>query len=273
MYFRLMSFSTSGRGGLHIETTGSGPSLVLLHANGGDHRDFEAVIAPLVDSGWRVTTVDWPGHGQSRRQDPETAVGFGRLLPHVLDELGGSHVLLGNSVGGFAALHTAAHRPDLVAGLALVSPGGFTPRWIGTTMACRLIGSAPMAARAYRVLPRLYLRDRNSTVTAVIARARQASRSTERAQVYGNLWRSFTDPDHDARELAAAVRCPTLLAWGTHDPVLPWLLDGRRARAALPEAELVTFGGAGHQPFIERPSEFLDATAPFLARLRATALT
>ena len=267
-----MSSSPPTRGGLHIETAGSGPSLVLLHANGGDHRDFEAIAAPLADAGWRVTTIDWPGHGQSPRQGPETAVGFGRLLPQVLDELGGSHVLLSNSVGGFAALHAAAHRPDLVAGLVLVSPGGFTPRWIGTTLACRAIGSAPVAARAYRVLPRLYLRDRNAGVTAVIARAREASRSAERAQVYGNLWRSFTDPDHDARELTKAVRCPTLLAWGTRDPVLPWRIDGRRARAVLPNADVVTFTGAGHQPFIERPSEFLDATAPFLARLRATAL-
>lgn len=272
MYLCFMSSTPSTRGRLRIETTGNGPSLVLLHANGGDHRDFDAVVAPLADSGWRVTTVDWPGHGQSPRQEPETAVGFGRLLPHVLDELGGSHVLMGNSVGGFAALHAAAHRPDLVAGLVLVSPGGFTPRWFGTTLACRAIGSAPVVARAYRVLPRLYLRDRNPTVTAVIARAGEASQSAERAQVYGNLWRSFTDPDHDARELADAVRCPVLLAWGTRDPVLPWQIDGRRALAAMPDAEVVTFPGAGHQPFVERPGEFLDGTAPFLARIRSAAL-
>ena len=273
MYLHFMSSFPLTRGGLHIETNGNGPSLVLLHANGGDHRDFDAVVAPLVDSGWRVTTVDWPGHGQSPRQDPETAVAFGRLLPQVLDELGGSHVLLGNSVGGFTALHAAAHRPDLVTGLVLVSPGGFTPRWLGTTLACRAIGSAALAARAYRVLPRLYLRDRNAGVAATIARAQEASQSAERAQVYGNLWRSFTDADHDARMLTATVRCPTLLAWGTHDPILPWPVDGRRARAALPDAEIVTFAGAGHQPFSERPIEFLERTAPFLVRLRTAAHT
>lgn len=253
---------------MYIESIGAGPSLVLLHANGGDRRDFGAIARPLAEAGWRVTTVDFPGHGNSPVREPETAVGFGEQLPEVLDALGGSHVLLGNSVGGFAALHTAAHRPDLVAGLALVSPGGFTPHWFGTTLACRLIGSGPLAARAYRTLPRLYLRDRNPGVSAAIARAAEASRSPERARVYGSVWRSFTDPAHDARQMAATVHCPILLAWGTQDPVLPWHLDGRRARAALPEAEVVTFPGAGHQPFIERPAEFLDRTAPFLARLR-----
>ena len=255
-------------GALNVHSTGSGPSLVLLHANGGDHRDFGAIVAGLADSGWRVTTVDWPGHGLSHRREPETAVGFGRLLPDVLEEIGGAHVLLGNSVGGFAALHAAAHRPDLVSGLVLVSPGGFTPQWFGTTLTCRLIGSKSVAPHAYRRLPRLYLRDRNPDVAAAIARAEEASGSPERTRVYAGIWRSFTDPDHDARPLAAAVRCPTLLAWGTRDPILPWHLDGRRARAALTGAETVTFAGAGHQPFIERPGEFLDRVSPFLLRLR-----
>lgn len=253
---------------LHTESRGSGPSLVLLHANGGDHRDFAAVVPALTESGWRVTTLDWPGHGQTHRSEPETAVGFGELLAQTLDDLGGEHVVLGNSVGGFAALHAAAHRPERVAGVVLVSPGGFSPRWIGTSLACRAFGSRRLAPTIYRNLPRLYLRDRNANVTAAIGRAEEASHSPDRIEVYASLWRSFTDPRHDARQLAAAVRCPTLLAWGTHDPVLPWQLDGRRARAALPHAQTITFRGAGHQPFIERPDEFLAGTAPFLAGLR-----
>jgi len=244
---------------------------VLLHANGGDHRDFDAVAPGLAQSGWRVTTLDWPGHGQSPRSEPETAVGLGEVLVRTLDSLGGRHVLLGNSVGGFAAIYAAAHRPDSIAGLALVSPGGFTRHWIGATLACRAIGSQRVAPAAYRHLPRLYLRDRNSGVAAAIERAAQASRSPERAEVYASLWRSFTEPGHDARPLATAVRCPTLLAWGTRDPILPWQLDGRRARTSLPGAQIVTFAGAGHQPFVERPSEFLQRVTPFLAGVRTAA--
>ncbi|MEX0581762.1 MAG: alpha/beta hydrolase [Mycobacterium sp.] len=253
---------------IYTETVGDGPSLLLLHANGGDLRDFGAIAPRLVESGWRVTSLDWPGHGRSPRSAPETAVGSGDRLIDVLEGLGGRHVLLGNSVGGFAALRAAAHAPDLVGGLVLVSPGGFTPRWLGTTLACHLIGSAAVAPRAYRTLPRLYLRDRNPGVTAAIARAVDASHSAESVSVFANIWRSFADPEHDARPLAAAVQCPVLLCWGTRDPILPWRIDGRRARAALPEAEIVTFDGAGHQPFIERPGEFLDRTASFMSRLR-----
>lgn len=255
--------------GLHLQTLGEGPSLVLLHANGGDHRDFEAVAPRLAESGWRVNALDWPGHGRSPRSGAATAVGFGDRLIDVLAELGGRHVLLGNSVGGFAALRAAAHAPDLVSGLVLVSPGGFTPHWTGSTLACRVIGSQAVAPRAYRTLPRLYLRDRNPGVAAALARAREASRNPGSAAVFASVWRSFADTEHDARPLAAGVCCPVLLAWGTRDPILPWRIDGRRARAALPDAEIVTFDGAGHQPFIERPDEFVSRTTPFLKRLHA----
>lgn len=253
--------------GIYTQTLGTGPSLVLLHANGGDHRDFEAIAPRLAGSGWRVSALDWPGHGRSPRSGPETAVGFGDRLIDVLEELGGRHVLLGNSVGGFAALRAAAHAPDLVSGLVLVSPGGFTPHWPGMALACRVIGSAAVAPRAYRGLPRLYLRARNPGVTAAITRAEEASRSAARVAVFASVWRSFADPEHDARPLAAGVCCPVLLAWGTRDPILPWRIDGRRARAALTDAEVVTFDGAGHQPFLERPEEFLDRTGSFLTRL------
>lgn len=253
---------------VYQETVGAGPSLVLLHANGGDRRDFAAIVPPLAESGWRVTVLDWPGHGRSPRTGLATAVGFGTLLVDVLEGMGGRHVLLGNSVGGFAALHAAAQAPDLVGGLVLVSPGGFTPRWPGMTAVCRAIGSPVVAPRAYRALPRLYLRARNPGVSAAIARAEEASRSAEGTEVFASLWRSFADPDYDARPLADGVCCPVLLAWGTRDPILPWRIDGRRARAALTDAEIVTFDGAGHQPFIERPEEFLDRTASFLSRLR-----
>lgn len=255
--------------GIHLQIVGTGPSLVLLHANGGDHRDFSAIVPHLVRAGWQVTTLDWPGHGDSPRSGAESAVGFGDRLVDVLDELGGRHVLLGNSVGGFAALRAAAHAPDLVGGLVLVSPGGFTPRWPLTTLACRVMGSTAIAPRAYRMLPHLYLRTRNPAATAAIARAEVASRSPGNVEVYARVWRSFADPEHDGIALAAGVRCPVLLAWGTRDPILPWRIDGRRARGALPDAEVATFVGTGHQPFIEQPEEFLTRTAPFLAQLRA----
>ena len=59
---------------------------------------------------------------------------------------------------------------------------------------------------------------------------------------------------HDGRTLAAGVRCPILLAWGRTIRSCPGTsTGGAPAERFLPQAQTVTFPGAGHQPFIERP--------------------
>ncbi|NDD29440.1 MAG: alpha/beta fold hydrolase [Proteobacteria bacterium] len=249
--------------GVAVHVSGEGPGVVLLHANGGDHRDFDAVVAALSRSS-TVYALDWPGHGDSPATESPTACGFAALLPRVLESLGpGPFALVGNSVGGFAAIRTAVERPDLVRRLVLVNPGGFTPRSPFSIGVCRLFGSERVAPTVMRLLPRLYLRHSSEAVEAVRARAVEASRVPARVRAYASMWRSFTDLLHDARRDIDAMTAPTLLIWGTHDRVLPWLIDGRRAARALPHATVVTLA-CGHQAFVEMPHEFLAAATPFL---------
>jgi pimeloyl-ACP methyl ester carboxylesterase len=170
---------------------------------------------------------------------------------------------MGNSVGGFAALRTAITRPDLVSQLVLVDPGGFTPRSPLSLAVCRVIGSERIAPMAMRQLPRLYLRKSNSYVKSARARAVAASREPSRVSTFASMWRSFADPKHDGRAGAESLAVPTLLIWGTRDPVLPWLIDGRRATKALPRATVVTLP-CGHQPYLEMPEEFIAALDAFL---------
>ncbi|MBU6244368.1 MAG: alpha/beta hydrolase [Actinomycetales bacterium] len=249
--------------GVAVHSAGQGLGIVLLHANGGDHRDFAAVIPELARTS-RVHAIDWPGHGQSQPMDDATALGFADLLPGVLEALGpGPFALVGNSVGGFAALRTAIARPDLVNRLVLVNPGGFTPRTPVSVAACRFIGSPGLAPMAMRRLPRLYLRRRTPQVRAAQERAVEASRSGLQARAFASLWRSFADPGHDARRGIEALTVPTLLIWGTRDPVLPWAVDGRRAARALSGSRVVTLP-CGHQAFLETPAEFLREVRAFL---------
>lgn len=249
--------------GVAVHTSGAGPALVLLHANGGDADDFAAIRDRLAQS-HTIHALDWPGWGASDPDPSPSALGYAAVLPRVLDQLpGGPFALLGNSVGGFAAIHAAAARPDLVSALVLVDPGGFTPRWLGTLLACRAIANHRLAAAMMRVLPRLYLRRSTPAVQAIRAHAVALSHEPQRVRAFSAIWRSFTDRDHQARDAAARVTAPTLLVWGRRDPVLPWAIDGRRARRALPHAHVVTLP-CGHQAFAELPDEFLAAAEPFL---------
>jgi hypothetical protein len=254
--------------GAAVHSIGDGPPIVLLHANGGDASDF-AAIRDVLAARHTVHAIDWPGWGAAEAEDEPTALGYAALLPRILDALGGGpFTLLGNSVGGFAAIRTAAARPDLVRALILVDPGGFTARWPGSVLACRVIGSARLAPTMMRLLPRLYLRRDTAPVRAIRAHAVAMSHEPARVAAFASIWRSFADRDHDARDAAARIAAPTLLVWGRRDPVLPIATDGRRARRALPQAEFVALP-CGHQAFAEMPDEFLDAVGPFLERIGA----
>lgn len=254
--------------GFAVHTKGSGPGLVLLHANGGDHRDFDSVVEQF-SANWTVHAIDWPGHGESTSAIDRTACSFADSLPRILSQLeAGPFILVGNSVGGFAGVKTAAASPDLVRALILISPGGFTPKWPGAWLACRLIGSRIFGPLAMRWLPKLYLRIPTPHVKAIRERAISASRSPEAAATFESMWRSFNDPEHDARVAAKKVGVPVMLAWGRKDPVLPWRVDGRRARKAFTSPTVTTFS-CGHQPYAEMPEEFMGAVTPFLNSLDA----
>ncbi len=252
-------------GDVAVHVIGSGPPVVLLHPNGGSHRDFDAIIDVLAER-TRVHAIDWPGHGASGPATDPGACTFADALPAILEALDiGPCTLIGSSVGGFAAIRTAARRPDLVKDVVLIDPGGFTPRTPLLFLACGLFGSRAVAPSAMRLLPRISLRRRTPTVQRIRAAAAASSRDPENVRVFAGVWRSFTEREHDARSDAARIRVPVLLVWGTRDPILPWAIDGRRARRALPAARVVRLP-CGHQAFAEMPAEFLAVLWEFLDR-------
>jgi pimeloyl-ACP methyl ester carboxylesterase len=88
---------------------GDGPLLLLWHGAGVDATIWEAMIPHL--SSFRVVAQDLPGHGRSLipRLSVGDAIADGDA---VVADLGlGEPILVGLSLGGWAALHYAATRP------------------------------------------------------------------------------------------------------------------------------------------------------------------
>lgn len=248
------------------------PALLLLHANPGDGRDFDAVLPALADR-HRTFVLDWPGYGESTAPDPGrvTPGGLVRAAEAVLDELAAGQgvrriALLGNSVGGYVACRLARGRhAGAVTALVLSGPAGFTRHNALTRWFCRDVMGRPDRARRVVVpLARAYLGSlRTPSARATYERARLLPGQPERLLVHCAVWRGLVAPEFGLGE-PVALDVPVLLLWGSRDPVVPAALDGRRARRALPAHTSAVRLPTAHEPYNERPDLFLRHTLPFL---------
>ena len=102
---------------LHVEVTGSGAPLVMLHG-WGMHGGVWTDTARELAADFQVHNVDLPGHGASPALDAFT-------LDTVVGQLATTFerpvILCGWSLGGIIAQHWAAHEPEKVRRLILVS--------------------------------------------------------------------------------------------------------------------------------------------------------
>jgi pimeloyl-ACP methyl ester carboxylesterase len=242
---------------------GSGPILLLLHATLHDSHDFDPIRQPLARH-YRTIAVDWPGHGESDPPDvPAGAPLFADVLEDVVDGLGISRaVLIGNSVGGFAAARLALNRPALVAGLVLVNTGGFVPQNLLSRTACRMLGTPAVFRRLAPVFVRGYMKPKTDSDRTIAERACAVAKTQAGVSTGAALWRSFATPAHDLRGRAAELTCPTLIVWGKRDIAIP-LSAGLATHDCIGGSRFEVLD-TGHVVFSSDPDGFLATAEPFL---------
>lgn len=108
-------------GDIHFSDTGKGRVVVLLHGFLGSHEIWEQTISNLSKS-YRVIAIDLPGHGGSDNFGyVHTMDLLAKSVKAVLDHLHlKKYVLVGHSMGGYAALAFADLFPDNKIGRAHV---------------------------------------------------------------------------------------------------------------------------------------------------------
>jgi pimeloyl-ACP methyl ester carboxylesterase len=112
---------------LHVDDSGAGEPVLLLHSSGLSGRQWRRLVPELVKRGMRAVSPDLTGHGQSDAWPEPTPFSFRidvERVQEILHGLGAAHVV-GHSYGGLVALHAAIAAPSAIRSLNLYEPVAF----------------------------------------------------------------------------------------------------------------------------------------------------
>ncbi|HEV7769637.1 MAG TPA: alpha/beta hydrolase [Solirubrobacterales bacterium] len=266
-------------GTIAYDARGEGETIVMMPAGAHSRRDYDELRDQLPPR-FRTIAIDWPGHGDSPPPDSPghgdsraagySAMRFADIAEEVVAQLAPQGaVVLGNSVGGFAAARLALRRPELVRGLVVVDGGGFAGRPLQARLFCALMARPWFLRRIYPSFSKQYMRPRSEADRRARAAAIATTRGEPGLSVVCGLWRSFASPEHDLRADAGDITTPTLLIWGRRDPVIT-LKVGRRAAELIPGSRLAVLD-AGHVPHASDPAGFAAELVPFVEAAFAAA--
>lgn len=97
-------FVTAGGLSWHVQQTGTGPTLLLIHGTAASTHSFHH-LAELLNEHFKVIMVDLPGHGFSSALDRPTLPCVAKSLGALLDTLDESPVMIaGHSAGAAIAI-------------------------------------------------------------------------------------------------------------------------------------------------------------------------
>lgn len=240
---------------LHIESSGHGPDLVLLHG-WGTGRGVWADLARGLATRFRVHAVDLPGYGNSPACVPYTAQRTVELLAATFPS---PLTVCGWSLGGQLALQWALEHPAQVRQLVLISATpcfAAAPGWPhGTPPAVLADFARELAADPEAALLRFAALQAQGDGEAqrVLRLLRALPQAVVGAELAATLeWLR----DTDLRARLPYLTQPALVMHGDRDAVTPWAA-GAALALALPAARRVTLHGAGHAPFLSQPETCL----------------
>ena len=243
-----------------------GPPVVLIHGYTDNARDWVPLI-PFLNKHDRLIVVDIRGHGQSDKPECCYAkIDFAYDIKLLLDAL---HIqkadIIGHSLGSMITQVLAEQWPERVRKVILISStGGPKP------------GSTPKKpsydfASDIRKLKEPIDPDSPFMVewwaspTPVneefIRRQRRDAAGIPLA-----VWLAVLEQGANASDIQSnlpKLKAPTLLIWGSKDPIMEE--DVRQSlRDALPAAKVKVFEGLGHNPFWEEPETVAKVINGFL---------
>lgn len=266
-------------GTISMMESGEGPPVLMLHGLGATKASFLPTVTALSEH-HRVIAIDLPGFGNSDKPlgGRYDASFFADAATAVLDALGIERaVIVGNSMGGRAAIEVGLRAPERVDRLVLLAP---SLAWLRSRPWAAALRLVPPQLGAIQPAPR-------RVVDGVMRRLVPTSHEGWTAAGVDEFVRSYVEPRGRAAFYAAArniyleephgpdgfwsrlaqLEPEALFIWGRQDSLVP-IGFARHVERVLPRARHIELD-CGHVPQLEAPDETHRAMVRLLAGRRA----
>ncbi|ATB37618.1 beta-ketoadipate enol-lactone hydrolase [Cystobacter fuscus] len=254
---------------LHLEESGAGEPVLLLHGLGSSGRDWE-FVAPGLATHHRILVPDVRGHGRSDK--PAGAYGvplFARDMAALCARLGVTRVhVVGLSMGGMIGFQLAVECPALVRSLTVINSGpDMVPRTPGMRLmfATRMLLLKTLGPRmlARLIAPKLFPKPEQ----AELRRRVEESIGSNEPDAYQRATRGLVG--WSVLERLKEISCPVLVLASDHD-YTP--LSAKKAYASLlANARLQELRDSRHAAPIDQPGQILEAVKGFFAEVEGPA--
>jgi len=252
----------------------AGTPVIFLHGVTDSHRSWELVF-PYLDPNLRAIAITQRGHGEASK--PESGYSSSDLagdLAEVMDALEiPAAVIVGHSMGSFAAQRFAAEYPDRVAALVLIgsfascADNGGVKQFVAEAVDCL---ADPIAAEFVEAF-------QTSTLHKGVSDEFFQQAVAESLKAPAHVWKaachSMLETDH--RPLLERIKARTLLIWGDQDAYFS-IDDQERLLAGIAGSWLEVYEGIGHAPNWEAPertAKDIEGLVKGLAEDRSSAAT
>jgi pimeloyl-ACP methyl ester carboxylesterase len=262
---------------------GSGPLIVLVHGITGSSAQWIPVIEALQDR-YTLFAPDLLGHGESAK--PRGDYSLGAYASGIRDLLIGLDAdpatIVGHSLGGGIAMQLAYQYPERCGRLVLMSSGGIARDVHLLLRAASLPGAEivlPLITHARvlrvgeavgRALGAIGLQTGPDIVEGARGYASLGDREARAAFLH--TVRAVIDPLGQrisaVDRLYLAERMPSLIVWGSEDPIIP-RHHGQIAHDAMPGSRFELISGAGHFPQVSHPTRVARLLADFVESTEA----